>query len=208
LPEDKEALKAILRSLRQERNNQIQRAEAQAKCADELYLENPQLQKELLRYKKATHAPRADRLSENELAQAPLCRRARTKPLPAGSIPQGEAQPEVRHIERRKGPRALAKFDNLPVGTHDYELSAEQQRRSGCGEQRQEISSEESWQIEYLLAYSSACGTCARTTRASVASKPAKIPRSRRRRKRRRCYTHFCVSQYEFAARTWVIASP
>jgi hypothetical protein len=46
LPEDKEALKAILRSLWQERDNQRQRA-------DELYLENLQLQKELLRYKKA-----------------------------------------------------------------------------------------------------------------------------------------------------------
>ena len=63
LPEDKEALKAILRSLLQERDNQRQRAEAQTKRAeelqkkteeqrkhaDELYLENLWLQKELLR---------------------------------------------------------------------------------------------------------------------------------------------------------------
>lgn len=153
LPEDKEALKAIPHSLCPERYNQIQRAEAQAKCADELNLENLQLQKELVRYKKATYGPRADRLSENELEQVLLCRRTRTKPLPAGSIPQGEAQPEVRHIERRKGPRPLAKSDNLPVSTQDCELSAEQRRCSGCGEQRQEIGSEESWQIEYVLAY-------------------------------------------------------
>jgi len=43
LPEDKEALKAILRSLLLERDNQRQRA-------DELYLENLQRQKELWQY--------------------------------------------------------------------------------------------------------------------------------------------------------------
>jgi len=152
LPEDKEALKAILRSLLQERDDQRQRAEAQAKRADELYLENLQLQKELLRYKKATYGPRADRLSENELAQALLefAEELEQKPLPAESLPQGEAAPEVRRVQRRKGRRALANFENLPVSTHVYELTAEQRRCSCCGEQRQEIGSEESWQIEYL----------------------------------------------------------
>jgi transposase len=152
LPEDKEALKAILRSLLQERDDQRQRAEAQARRADELYLENLQLQKELLRYKKATYGPRADRLSENELAQALLefAEELEQKPLPAESLPQGEAEPEVRRVQRRKGRRALANFDHLPVSTHVYELTAEQRRCSCCGERRQEIGSEESWQIEYL----------------------------------------------------------
>jgi Transposase IS66 family len=78
LPEDKEALKAILRSLLLERDNQRQRA-------DELYLENLQLQKELWRYKKVTYGPRADRLSESELAQALLefAEELEQKPLPA-----------------------------------------------------------------------------------------------------------------------------
>src|ERR1700731_3740613 len=150
LPEDKEALKAMLRSLWQERDDQRQRAEAQARRADELYLENLQLQKELLRYKKATYGPRADRLSENELAQALLefAEELEQKPLPAESLPQVE--PEVRRVQRRKGRRALANFENLPVSTHVYELPAEQRCYSCCGEQRQEIGSEESWQIEYL----------------------------------------------------------
>src|SRR6267142_6052255 len=145
LPEDKEALKAILRSLFEERDQQQQRI-------DDLYLENLQLQKELLRYKKATYGPRADRLSENELAQALLefAEELEQKPLPAESMPQGEAQPELRRIKRRKGRRALAKFDHLPVSTHVYELPAEQRSCSCCDEQRQEIGSEESWQIEYL----------------------------------------------------------
>ena len=152
LPDDKEALKAILRSLFEEHENQRLRAEAQAKRADELYLENLQLQKELLRYKKATYGPRADRLSENELAQALLefAEELEQKPLPAESLPPGEAQPEVRRIQRRKGRRALANFEHLPVSTHVYELPAEQRGCSCCGEQRQEIGSEESWQIEYI----------------------------------------------------------
>ena len=111
LPEDKEALKAILRSLWQERDEQRQRAEAQAKRADELYLENLQLQKELLRYKKATYGPRADRLSENELAQVLLefAAELEQKPLPAEGLPQEEAEPEVRRVQRRKG-RRLSEF--------------------------------------------------------------------------------------------------
>ena len=159
LPEDKEALKAMLRSLWQERDDQRQRAEAQIKRAeehrkraDELYLENLQLQKELWRYKKATYGPRADRLSENELAQALLefAEELEQKPLPAESLPQGEAQSELRRIKRRKGRRALANFEHLPVSTHVYELPREQRSCSCCGEQRQEIGSEESWQIEYI----------------------------------------------------------
>src|ERR1700732_3583078 len=135
----------MLRALWQERQEQKQRI-------DELYLENLQLQKDLLRYKKATYGPRADRLSENELAQALLefAEELEQKPLPAESLPSGEAQPEVRRIKRRKGRRALANFDHLPVSTHVYELPAEQRSCSCCGEQRQEIGSEESWQIEYL----------------------------------------------------------
>lgn len=152
LPDDKEALKAMLLSLWQERERQEQRAEEQSRRADALYLEKLQLQKELWRYKKATYGPRADRLSENELAQTLLefAEQLEQKPLPAESIPQREATPDVRRVRRSKGRRALANFENLPVSTHVYELSPEQRRCSCCGEERKEIGSEESWQIEYL----------------------------------------------------------
>ena len=128
------------------------KAEAQARRADGLYLEKLQLQKELLRYKKATYGPRADRLSENELAQALLefAEELEQKPLPAAIIPYQEVTPKARRVRRGKGRRALANFENLPVSTHVYELSPEQRRCSCCGQERQEIGSEESWQIEYL----------------------------------------------------------
>jgi transposase len=145
LPEDKEALKAILRSLLLERDNQRQRA-------DELYLENLQLQKELWRYKKATYGPRADRLSENELAQMLLefAERLEQKPIHLEDLRQAEPEPELRRVQRRKGRRALANFKNLPAQTHVYELSAEERPCPSCGVERKEIGSEKSWQIEYI----------------------------------------------------------
>jgi transposase len=152
-------------------------------------LENLQLQKELLRYKKATYGPRADRLSENELAQALLefAEELEQKPLPAEGLPQGEAEPEVRRVQRRKGRRALANFENLPVSTQVYELSCRRATLPCCGEERQEIGSEESWQIEYLPGHFErlrhvrkkyACARCER--------QPENIRRSRWRQKRRR----------------------
>jgi len=160
LPEDKQALQAMLRTLWQQSEQQKQhieelrkKAEEQRQRADELYLEKLQLLKELWRYKKATYGPRADRLNnESELAQALLgfAEELEQKPLLQENLPAGEAEAEVRRVRRRKGRRALANFENLPVSTHVYELPAEERSCPCCGQQRQQIGSEESWQIEYL----------------------------------------------------------
>ena len=111
LPEDKEALKTILRSLLQERDNQKQRAEAQAKRADELYLETLRLQMELARLKKATYGPRADRLSVDQLAQMLLefAEAFEPKPIHSEDLRKAEPESELRKVKRRKGRRALAK---------------------------------------------------------------------------------------------------
>jgi transposase len=152
LPEDNESLKALLRSMLVERDREKQRAEAQSQRADELYVENLRLQMELARYKKWTYGPRADRLSAKELAQALLAfaEELEQKAIPAEEVRPEEPEPELRRIKRRKGRRALANFDNLPVSTHVYELSGEERRCPCCGEERQEIGREESWQIEYI----------------------------------------------------------
>lgn len=63
LPDDSEALKAMLRSLLLERHAEKQRA-------DDLHIENLRLRVELDRYKKWYYGPRADRLqSSGDLAQ-------------------------------------------------------------------------------------------------------------------------------------------
>ena len=161
LPEDPVALKTLLRAARAERDQAQQREEEQAaraqqqgKRADDLYLENLRLQLELERYKKWYYGPRADRLkSPGELAQALLAfgEELAQKPVSreeaaAAGAPAGE----WRRVKRRRGRRALAHFENLPVTTHVYELSGPERACPCCGEERKEIGAEKSWQIEYL----------------------------------------------------------
>jgi transposase len=161
LPQDRDGLEAIVRSLLQEREQQQQRANdlqveslRQRKRADELYLENLRLQLQLQRYKKWYYGPRADRLeSSQEIAQALLefGEQLQEKPLHREDVPsQGEPEYELRRVKRRPGRRHLASFENLPVTTQVYELSAEQRLCPCCGVERKEIGADESWQIEYI----------------------------------------------------------
>jgi len=144
----------MLCSLLQERDREKTRAQEQAKRADDLHVENLRLQVELARYKKWYYGPRADRLPSNgdlaqvlldfseELEQKPIC--------PDDVPPQAEPEYELRRVKRRKGRRALANFENLPVTTKVYELSAEERACPCCGVERKEIGADESWQIEYI----------------------------------------------------------
>jgi transposase len=154
LPEDNESLKATLRSLMAEQQREKRRAEDQQRRADDLYVENLRLQKELARYKRWYYGPRADRLrSDQELGQALLefAEQLEQKPVLVGGLPSwAEAEDELRRVKRRKGRRPVADFENLPVTTHVYELTPEQRACPCCGRQRQEIGAEESWQIEYV----------------------------------------------------------
>jgi len=72
-------------------------------------------------------------------------------------------------VKRRRGRRALTNFENLPVSTQVYELQGKERACPCCGEERQEIGAEESWQIEYLPGHFEriqhvrkkyACGSC------------------------------------------------
>ena len=168
LPQDREALEAMVHSLTLEREEQRQRVEheserandqhgeslRQRKRADELYLENLRLQLELQRYKKWYYGPRADRLATSaDLAQALLefGEELQKKPIHPEDVPaKAEPEYELRRVKRRRGRRNLANFENLPVTTQVYELSAEQRQCPCCGVERKEIGADESWQIEYI----------------------------------------------------------
>lgn len=140
LPEDKEALKALVAALLQER--------------DELHFENLRLQVELAGLKTRYYGPRADRLeTTDELAQLLLnfAEELDRKPVNAEDVPSHvEPQEELRRVKRRKGRRHLANFKNLPVTERVYEMSAEQRVCPCCGVSRKEIGAEESWQVEYF----------------------------------------------------------
>src|SRR5437660_810854 len=159
LPEDSASLKpmlhevpAKLESVSTDQQREKRLAEQLRQRADDLYLENLRLQQELERYKKATYGPRADRLSMNQLAQMLLefAEALEQKPINLEDLREAEPETEVRRVKRRKGRRALANFENLPVKTYVYELSVEERPCPSCGVERQEIGSEKSWQIEYI----------------------------------------------------------
>jgi transposase len=140
LPEDGESLKAVVRLLLRER--------------DDLHVENLRLQLELERFKRWYYGPRADRLqSSGDLAQLLLTfsDELDRKPVHPDDVPpHAEPEEELRRVKRRRGRRHLANFENLPVTTRVYELSAEQRACPCCGVERKEIGAEESWQVEYL----------------------------------------------------------
>jgi transposase len=168
LPEDSESLKAIVRSLLVGRDRETRRAEQQQRLAeqqarlaqehkiraDQLHIEKLRLQQELERYKKWYYGPRADRLASSaDVAQMLLdfAGELDRKPVHAEDIPPASAPAEeLRRVRRRKGRRNLANFENLPETTHVHELSTEERACPCCGEQRQEIGAEQSWQIEYF----------------------------------------------------------
>jgi transposase len=154
LPDDSQALKAMLVALMGERDKQNQLAEEQTRRANDLQLENLRLQLELERYKKWYYGPRADRLqSSADLAQMLLtfAEEMDRKPVNPDDLPsRSEAQEELRRVKRRKGRRNLANFENLPVTTQFHELSAAERACPCCGIERKEIGTDESWQVEYL----------------------------------------------------------
>ena len=167
LPEDSEALKAMVRSLVLERDRETQRAERlqrraeeqqrsaeeSRQRAEELRVEMLRLQLELERFKKWYYGPRADRLqSSGEVAQMLLDFAADLdrKPIHPDDVPPAaEPAGELRRVRRRKGRRNLANFENIPVTTHVHELGAEERACPCCGAERKEIGADENWQIEY-----------------------------------------------------------
>jgi transposase len=161
LPDDREALKATLRTVMRERDEEKQRAdrhqqraEQEARRSDELRVEMLHLQLELERYKKWYYGPRADRLqSSGDLAQMLLtfAEERDRKPVNPDDVPSGgEPAEELRRVKRGKGRRNLANFENLPVTTQVHELNAAERACPCCGIEHEEIGTDESWQVEYL----------------------------------------------------------
>jgi len=161
LPDDSQALKAMLRTLMRERDDEKRRAdeherraEQEARRGEELRVEMLRLQLELERYKKWYYGPRADRLqSSADLAQMLLnfAEEMDRKPINPDDLPsRSEPAEELRRVKRRKGRRNLANFENLPVTTCVHELSEQERACPCCGIERKQIGTDESWQVEYL----------------------------------------------------------
>ena len=198
LPDDSDALKALLRRLLLEHETERQRADALQQRADTqesrrqaLEIKIQQLQHELELLKKRYYGPRADRLrSLQELGQMLLqfSEELLQKPVNVEDVPtdsaKQEPERELRWVKKRKGRRNLAAFENLPIQTVIHELSPEERACGSCGEERREIGAETSWQLEYIPAHFQrlqhirkkyACGHCeseGKGAQIAVAEKP------------------------------------
>ena len=172
LPDDPAALKAIVAMLTRERDQAArQRDEAARQLAessrrlaeaarqhDELTVQKLRLEVELLRLKKLYYGPRADRLNTpGELAQMLLDFAAGLEatpvngddlPPPQQAAPADADPKSARRV--RKGRRNLADFDRLPLTRHVHDLSDEQKACPCCGNERQRIGEESTWQVEYV----------------------------------------------------------
>jgi transposase len=164
LPDDPVLLKQIIVNRTRERDEQIRLcenriAEIQA-VKQQVELEKLRIEVELLRLKKLYYGPRADRLTQlgdvNQLLlefAADLESRP-VNPADVGGVSEeqvkseGEASATIRRV--RRGRRNLAAFDHLPVTRKVHDLPDDEKPCPCCGNLRQKIGEETSWQIEYI----------------------------------------------------------
>jgi transposase len=211
LPDDPAILKSIILTITRQRDvatwerDQVsrerdeasrQRDEAARQCdeasrqRDEAQVKAMRLEVELLRLKKWYYGPRADTLANcGEVAQMLLgfAQELESRPLDAQDLPaEAEAaQADPKDIRRvRPGRRNLADFDQLPLTRKEYDLPEQDKSCPCCGQERQKIGSDSSWQIEYIpgrferiehVRFKYACKHCeqeARNPRIELAQKP------------------------------------
>ncbi len=123
---------------------------------DHKEIERLRLEVELLRLKKWYYGRKADQLTTpQDIAQMLLSfgeqLEARPVDLDDVSADVNLQTVDTKSVRRvRRGRRNLAAFDQLPVIRQEHDLPDDQKQCPCCGEARQRIGSESSWQIEYV----------------------------------------------------------
>ena len=147
LPDDPAILKQIIATRTRERDD-VQRK------AQQLEIEKLRLEMELLRLKKWYYGPRADRLqTPGDVAQLLLefAQELESRPVNPADLPADVPEAEVKTVRRvRRGRRNLAAFDHLPVTRKVHDLADADKPCPCCGEMRQKIGEESSWQLEFI----------------------------------------------------------
>jgi transposase len=145
------------------KERQLEAKERQLEArARELEVEKLRLEMALLRFKKWYYGPRGDDLKHHtDVAQLLLAFATdlEARPLdpldlpatdPLSAAPQAAAIDPTSVRRVRKGRRDLAAFENLPLTRRVHDLSEDQKPCPCCGEARQKIGEESSWQVEYI----------------------------------------------------------
>jgi len=164
LPDDPQTLKQIIADLSCQRDDwrvKFQNIEVEKHNVEvekqKIEIEKLRLEMELLRLKKWYYGPRADNLKYyTDVAQMLLAfvGELEARPVDLADLPPGDApatEPETKDVRRvGKGRRNLAEFDQLPVIRREHDLPEEQKPCPCCGNTREKIGEESSWQVEYV----------------------------------------------------------
>jgi transposase len=168
LPDDPELLKRLLLE-REHRIVELNHAHVEltrehdelARERDELTIAKLRLEVELFRLKKWYYGRKADQLATpGDVAQLLLNfgQQLEARPLdPADAtfidpdVDPTQVDPQtIRRVKRGRGRRNLAAFDQLPLIREEHDLPEDQKPCPCCGQRRDRIGSESSWQLEYI----------------------------------------------------------
>lgn len=178
LPDDPAALKAIITTLARQRDEA-------ARQRDEAQLRALRLEHQLEQLKKRYYGPRADRLEVGQLLLEFACalesRPVNPDDLPPDSVSSGTvaASPAVRRVKR--GRRNVGDLDKLPVIQSVHDLNEGQKPCPCCGQERQKIGQESTWQVEFFPGHFAriehvqvkyACGHCRQNDNPQIALAP------------------------------------
>jgi transposase len=147
LPDDPPALKQIILNLSRQRDDRTRER-------DDWHVKFLRVETELLRLKKMYYGPRADRLqTPGDVAQLLLefATDLEARPVKAADLPADAPVDDIKTVRRvRRGRRNLAAFDHLPVTRKVHDLAEADKPCPRCGEMRQKIGEESSWQVEFI----------------------------------------------------------
>jgi transposase len=154
LPNDPQALQRMLLERDRHIATLTQELDAAARQRDELTIAKLRLEVELLRLRKWYYGRKADALNTTaDVTQMLLSfgQELEQRPVEAQDVPQDATALEPSTLRRvRRGRRNLAAFDQLPVIRQEHDLPDDEKSCPCCGQVRQRIGSETSWQLEYV----------------------------------------------------------
>jgi transposase len=156
LPDDPAALKQLVLSLAQQRAQRDRRIAELEEARQQLELDKLRLQHQLEVLQKRYYGPRADRLDPAQLA-LDFALALEARPVDEALLPPQTAPVDNQTVRRvRRGRRNLADpaaFAHLPVIPKTHDLPEAEKPCPCCGQMRQCIGREVSWQIERFPAH-------------------------------------------------------
>lgn len=158
LPDDPEALKSLLIQRERRIATLAREHAAAARDRDAWQIKFLRAETELLRLRKWYYGRKADQLATPaDVAQLLLGfgEQLEARPVDLDDVP-AEVDPgsveltTIRRVRRGRRNLSAAAFDQLPTIRQEHDLPQDQKTCPCCGELRQRIGAESSWQIEYV----------------------------------------------------------